>query len=716
MADRRGKRRRSRLSDDDRAPAPRQNKRRREGYAIPPQPKSPPYPRDVSPDPKPKRKQDFRRREIVAGVLDRIPNRKRNDKSATWPLLEDTWGLLPLPENIANPKRRTMVAWEPYNPHRDRVKKLKPTLLVGLPPTPSKESVEEHGGSQLAGDWGEDLIDYKDSELQETEELEGDISGSGVGFEGEPLAEGSPVPLKMGTRDSEMVIQLMKYGIMEKKYAMTIRDMRKWLDSEREWTVGVGSRQNKWRGSRMLGKGGFGLVGLWERDPLEEGEEDANESVGLPKGLTKVAVKQQMRSYRAFRREGDLQKKLVETGTKHIVGIFPKNDESTVEVIGEGKIKFADPMGKKIGRAFLEFCEGGTLSDLVEKISEATSSNRPLEEKYCWRLLECLAGSTATLEHGNENLKGPSWSTADPTESLVHFDIKPINILVAEKDEKHQKTLILKLADFGLSEPPSVQTFAIKSKGTPGWLAPEQCGEMISGESREYGPSMNIWCMGKVMHFIMNKEKMLPNRDGTVAGKWLFFQPDITSSEMFRTTGYGIVGMPYSVRLLSTVLRMLAIEPKYRIESRELLSICRDSIRLCDLAVAATTTMEGKPLYDAQANLFTINRDQPRHPTTEEIKKVDKWAKNKLKTVENESSRTVRTTATNSNDEESARIRDLAAMNLSSGSKEKIPRSGELIDVLFEAPEPDPMSSVIYKDVAKAESSIYYSVPDFRDV
>ncbi|CAG8975025.1 hypothetical protein HYALB_00012193 [Hymenoscyphus albidus] len=544
MADRRGKRRRSRLSDDDQAPPPRQNKRRREGYAIPPQPKSPPYPRDVSPDPKPKRKQDFRRRGIVAGLLDRIPNRKRTDRSATWPLLEDSWGLLPLPENIANPQRRTMVAWEPYDPYSDRVRKLKPKL------------------------------------------------------------------------DSEMVIQLMKHGIMEKKYEMTIRDMRKWLDSEREWTVGVGSRQNMWRGSRMLGRGGFGLVGLWERDPLEEGEEDANESVGLPKGLTKVAVKQQMRRYDDLREEGDLQKKLVETGTKHIVRIFPKNDESTVE----GNIQQSTTRGEIL------------------------------------RLLECLAGSTAMMEHGNENLKGTSWSTADPTESLVHFDIKPIN-----------------------------QTYQ--------------------------------QCMGKAMHFIMNKEKMLPNVDGTVAGKWLFFQPDITSPEMFRTTGHGILGMPYSVRLLSTVLRMLAIEPQYRIESRELLSICRESIRLCNQAVAATTTMEGKPLYDAQANLFTINRDQPRHTTMEEIEKVEKCAKNKLKMVENEPPRTVRTTATNSNDEESARIRGLAAMNLGSGSKEKVPRSGELIDVLFEAPEPDPMSSVIYNDVAKAESSIDYSeIPDFRDV
>lgn len=46
------------------------------------------------------------------------------------------------------------------------------------------------------------------------------------------------------------------------------------LRSERRWEPRIGGTSglgNQWRGTKMLGRGGFGVVGLWVRDPLNEG-------------------------------------------------------------------------------------------------------------------------------------------------------------------------------------------------------------------------------------------------------------------------------------------------------------------------------------------------------------------------------------------------------------------------------------------------------------
>lgn len=90
---------------------------------------------------------------------------------------------------------------------------------------------------------------------------------------------------------------------------------------------------------------------------------------------------------------------------------------------------------------FLEYCEDGTLEDLIKR-------NEKLEESYAIGLF-------------NQIMKGMEIIN---TSRIVHRDIKPANILI------HRG--IVKIADFGLAKKNSkemlLQTFA----GTPFNMAP----------------------------------------------------------------------------------------------------------------------------------------------------------------------------------------------------------------------------------------------------
>ncbi|CAG8970912.1 hypothetical protein HYALB_00000891 [Hymenoscyphus albidus] len=164
--------------------------------------------------------------------------------------------------------------------------------------------------------------------------------------------------------------------------------VKNWLKSgEPGWKPRLGGK-NVWKGVKYLGRGGFGVVGLWQREPLKAGEEDQNELYSLPKGVNKVAVKEQ--DPLEPTKESEYQFKLTETGSKHIVALYRTNEQEKSFLKGLNQ--------PPVVRGFLS---------MVGAIDAPKRRG----------MLECLAGGLATMEHGNEKLAGPSWSP-----KIVHND------------------------------------------------------------------------------------------------------------------------------------------------------------------------------------------------------------------------------------------------------------------------------------------------------
>lgn len=102
---------------------------------------------------------------------------------------------------------------------------------------------------------------------------------------------------------------------------------------------------------------------------------------------------------------------------------------------------------------------------------------------------------------------------------VVHCDLKPSNILVAEK-ETSRDTMTVKIADFGLSQ--SLQLAKGKLTevcGTPDYFAPElaeiaqagvaasaaaaEPGDDMDDGSKGYGPPIDCWAVGCIIYELL---------------------------------------------------------------------------------------------------------------------------------------------------------------------------------------------------------------------
>lgn len=123
----------------------------------------------------------------------------------------------------------------------------------------------------------------------------------------------------------------------------------KWLESEKKWENRVG---DGWIPKRVLGMGGFGIVGHWAYEGIDKDL----------KSVTNVAVKQQLRTqYQTLDKEAKYYMRFRDSNTKHI----PKMYQTVYTEQGKGtSLDRYDTFGL-VDRMFMEFCEGGDLTKLV---------------------------------------------------------------------------------------------------------------------------------------------------------------------------------------------------------------------------------------------------------------------------------------------------------------------------------------------------------------
>ncbi|KZF22049.1 kinase-like protein [Xylona heveae TC161] len=228
-----------------------------------------------------------------------------------------------------------------------------------------------------------------------------------------------------------------------------------------------------WRGKRILGKGGFGIVGLWTR-PSEDGR--AAEHLVIKQDLT--------------RRGFDMEKPYEVIAMEELAQCECPN---FVSLMAYRRFKKA-----KKHRMYLEYCPFGTLKRLIRNYR---LWGHYLPEPFLWKIFAGLANAVSCMEGGQIDDEGNlirMWS-----DEYIHRDIKPENVLMDDPDLQIDggnpyPYPIPKLGDFGLAVKTHLQDranpFDYLDAGTSGYKAPEQM-EVVDAMSAW----TNIWGIGAIM-------------------------------------------------------------------------------------------------------------------------------------------------------------------------------------------------------------------------
>ncbi|KAJ9105543.1 hypothetical protein QFC19_003525 [Naganishia cerealis] len=130
----------------------------------------------------------------------------------------------------------------------------------------------------------------------------------------------------------------------------------------------------------------------------------------------------------------------------------------------------------------LEYCPGGTLSDLIQHHSRNGSM---IPENVIWEYLKQLI---LALNYLHE----PANRSFEASTVILHRDIKPENILMSGDQEQ------VKLADFGLAKEVGIEEWATSCCGTPDFMPPEMCtSNQEDIRTDEVG---DIWSLGCVLY------------------------------------------------------------------------------------------------------------------------------------------------------------------------------------------------------------------------
>ncbi len=224
-----------------------------------------------------------------------------------------------------------------------------------------------------------------------------------------------------------------------------------------------------WRPVRPLGKGAYGIVGLWQKM-------DNRGTV-----LDSLAIKQQ--KYRSNTESQDMF--MVESGMAYEAALMHQlNQQGCINIV---QLRgFKDNPIEKLWRFYFEFAEWGDLR-LLETNYRAWNTYLP--EEFLWHIFHGLANAGLALAMGEFHEVGEEDGT--PTDSYVlHFDLKPENVVLGNPIDKMPTHFsnypVAKVTDFGLArltnQADRRNPVGYRGFGTPGYLPPVRLMDGILDE------------------------------------------------------------------------------------------------------------------------------------------------------------------------------------------------------------------------------------------
>ncbi|KAF7512951.1 hypothetical protein GJ744_012054 [Endocarpon pusillum] len=331
-----------------------------------------------------------------------------------------------------------------------------------------------------------------------------------------------------------------------------------------------------WRPVRPLGKGGYGIVGLWQLT-------DNNGTV-----LDSLAIKQQR-----YRDQPQTQKQLTaESGIAYEAGLmYQLNREECPNII---KLRgFKDNPAERLWRFYLEFAEWGDLRRLE---TYYRAWNTYLPEEFLWQVFHDLATAAVALAAGEFHKIGEA-SGPVTNSYVVHFDLKPENIVLgdpADPNPVHFSNYpVAKMADFGLARLTNhldpYNPVYYRGLGTPGYLPPEQEGQTAhwhvrpdgKDRRREAPPHLKgrrrrSWCLRREKSDLTPGYHFDPTHNTYCVGKIMFELLTLRGSDRTKSEIEGLTEHQYWHEFERNAIEEIrtARQPEYSYELRNLIRCC----------------------------------------------------------------------------------------------------------------------------------------------
>ncbi|KAE9368345.1 kinase-like protein [Stipitochalara longipes BDJ] len=274
-----------------------------------------------------------------------------------------------------------------------------------------------------------------------------------------------------------------------------------------------------WRGTKLLGSGSGGLVGLWEYTARRIAGRPIHKEVAVKESSRKPLQDIDMEV------EATKLEALVTVGTEHVTKLLVAPVHRNA--------------GGFVERLILEYCPMGDLFSVRRRF---VTRRRPIAEISLWRMFDCLVDAIGVLEHGAEPTlddednavvqANPGWK------DKIHFDIKHTNILVKARRGKHREAPLCMFTDFGLTlnrkqNWTKSEKAQLRRRGTHRFFAPEQFTARwdylnwnAGGVAGEYGTKTNVWGIGCIIYGLIALDQIAPDQKQPFLPTWpLYAEP-----------------------------------------------------------------------------------------------------------------------------------------------------------------------------------------------
>ncbi|KAL3418943.1 hypothetical protein PVAG01_09164 [Phlyctema vagabunda] len=385
---------------------------------------------------------------------------------------------------------------------------------------------------------------------------------------------------------------------------------RKWLQSVKD----RGHLKGPWNPVRVLGQGGQGVVGLYEWDPQ------------TPKQypFDKIAIKQAPydpgHGKPGLVQEYEMLSLLRPSASVHIVhGLADM-------VTGMGSYTLPGAVDRgTVQMLILEYCEGGSLYDLVQKRQHQLGRKaEELDEEELWAIFHCLARGLLVMDSGSEDVTQPRRPYHPET---VHFDI---NSQISDWRVLAQNSQVLISKENTLIQARRIGYYRQEQGRHPdrkdlrrpylheGWRTFNTTYfRRPNANSRQanlvYGTTSNIWQVGLVMWSLMHlRHRPNWNDDSMITYFWPGGVSEILTADeatvgdrQDKDEAHGRKQSRYSKALRMTIAECLIIQQHRRIPVRELFHRTKKWLDETQHVVRAATAREEGTEHAADVPLPT---------------------------------------------------------------------------------------------------------------